>query len=294
MNIGKLVRKNLDIALLLLAILILSAYLIFRPQNNISYTLPEIPEISLEDIASLELQEDGRSILIENTQGQWTAQGYRLDLARIRTLINNLFETRFIDLVSSGNSGLATYGLDAENSVKFTENDGSSFSYKFGKTSESRSYSYVKLPDSNKVYTLRGNITQTVDTNVDALRDRSLFSMQNPEKLSIFYEDQEIVLAKDAEGNWQGELGEDPENLVFRIMASKAQSFIDGPTSEGAALFRIQVEEGSRTEELLIYLQEDQSYLGESSYAQTAFRVDSALISQLEDLVNPEEEQPEQ
>lgn len=168
---------------LLAAIIIgLSLYLVMRNPDRTRYKLPQLSQISKEDISKLEILKPDTSILLKKVDDKWHLDpaGYLANPDRVENMLNTIEGLALTALVSeSGNYN--RYDLDDDSKITVKAWVGGKLSREFdiGKVASSYRHTFVKLAGDDRVYHARGNFRSQFDQTVDALRDKTVLSFDS-------------------------------------------------------------------------------------------------------------------
>ena len=153
------------------AIVVLSAYLIFRSQNRSFYDLPKIPAIAGEDIAKIDIEKKGRIVTLKKINSDWKImpEEYLADKAKVNNMLDSIEKLSLTALVSkSKNYDIYDLSSDKKITVKAWASDGSLLrEFDIGKTAESYRHTHVKLPEDFRVYHANTNIRPTFDQKME-------------------------------------------------------------------------------------------------------------------------------
>ncbi|MBF0378692.1 MAG: DUF4340 domain-containing protein [Desulfamplus sp.] len=182
-----------------LIIIALSAYLITNKTDRDNYSLPSVPEINVADIVEVNLDKDGKSIVLSKKDGSWVVgssvdKSYPADQESITKMLDIVKALKLSALVSeSGN--LTPYELDAKNKINVTVKSKTATVRKFeiGKTAPSFRHTFVKLDGSKSVYHAEKSFRRDFEKTVDDLRDKKVLSFDKNKITNITLKKGDIV-----------------------------------------------------------------------------------------------------
>ncbi|MCJ7773500.1 MAG: DUF4340 domain-containing protein, partial [Desulfobacterales bacterium] len=161
-------------------ILILSVYLILRKQDRSFYDLPDIPSISREDIAKIEISKKDSKILLNKKNTAWhiAPEEYMADKDKISGMLDIIEKLSLTALVSeSKNYDIYDLGDDKKITVKAWSSDGSlKREFQLGKPAESYRHTHVRLPQDDRIYHASTNFRPKFDQTEEDLRDKTVLS----------------------------------------------------------------------------------------------------------------------
>ncbi|MBF0572317.1 MAG: DUF4340 domain-containing protein [Desulfamplus sp.] len=182
-----------------LIIIALSAYLITNKTDRDNYSLPSISEINVADIVEINLEKDGKNILISKKDSSWIVgsvadKTYPADQESITKILDIVKALKVSALVSeSGN--LTPYELDAKNKINVTVKSKTATVRKFeiGKTAPSFRHTFVKLDGSKSVYHAEKSFRRDFEKTVDDLRDKKVLSFDKNKITNITLKKGDII-----------------------------------------------------------------------------------------------------
>ena len=167
--------------ILLLIIVVLSAYLSMRKKDRTLYELPVLPGISKKDISKIEITKGKTSIVLNNKDDQWYigSQQYPADKNKINEMLDASEKLTLTALVSESKNYIR-YDLTDEKkiNVKAWQADTLKRNFDIGKAASSFRHTFVKLADDDRVFHARENFRNKFDQSVDNLREKTVFSVQ--------------------------------------------------------------------------------------------------------------------
>ncbi len=174
--------------ILLLAIVLLSAYLFMRSDDQTHFQLPELAPVNSDIIDRLVVAKGEQTVELQKKGDQWVVgpKAYRGDGIKIKNMVRSAADLTLTALVSeSGN--LERYGLGDDLKVKVQAYKGSELVREFniGRRAPTSRHTFVALPGKPEVYHARGNIDDTYDRTVDELRDETVLTYEKGEISSL-------------------------------------------------------------------------------------------------------------
>ncbi|MBF0229261.1 MAG: DUF4340 domain-containing protein [Desulfamplus sp.] len=182
-----------------LIIIALSAYLITNKTDRDNYSLPSIAEINVADIVEINLEKDGKNIVLSKKDSTWSVgssadKNYPADQESITKMLDIVKALKLSALVSeSGN--LTPYELDAKNKINVTVKSKTETIRKFeiGKTAPSFRHTFVKLDGSKSVYHAEKSFRNDFEKTLDGLRDKKVLSFDKNKITNITLKKGDIV-----------------------------------------------------------------------------------------------------
>ncbi len=170
---------------------VLVLYLVFHRSDRTLYELPEMSEIKASAISKLVITvpekteaaaKTGETIELVKADGKWRIQpqGYPATESKVDQMIEAITDLQLTAMVSESKN-YTRYQLNAGQkiTVKAWSDGDLARAFAVGKKVPSTQHTFVKLPDDPKVYHARDNIRYRFDQGMDALRDKTVLSL-NP------------------------------------------------------------------------------------------------------------------
>ncbi|OGR10063.1 MAG: hypothetical protein A2097_02055 [Desulfobacula sp. GWF2_41_7] len=168
--------------ILIVLILLFSAYLFLHKENKNTYTLPEIKTIDTAQVTGLILEKKDRTVLFTQKEKQWvlTDKEYPADPALVETMLNTLKTLKLSALVSE-KQDLKRYELDDENRVlvKAMKNDETVFEFSLGKTAPTRNHTFVMIKEDKNIYHAGGDLKSHFDRTAEDFRDKKVLEFKD-------------------------------------------------------------------------------------------------------------------
>jgi len=265
-----------------LVILSLSLYLLFHSTEKSNYDLPELPQVDVEQITSIDIEKNGTIINFQRKDNTWTVsdENYPVDAIAIKTVLNVIKALKMSALVSETRD-LARYDLDDKNGVKVTAKKGSEplRSFYVGKVAPTNNHTFVRLADSALVYHALGNFRRDFDKDMEGFRSKKVFTFERESLTSLVVKKgdlkREFFFDKKGEGgalSWKSGDGkafdvESLESLIADLADLECASYGKNKKASEAkgVLFSILVDTGKKATLSLYNRVGDDDYPGTSS-----------------------------
>ncbi len=187
-------------------------YLALREQGKIQYKIPVLDKISTNSLDRLVVEKEGKNLELAKKGEIWYIQPeqHRADRGKVDKMLDSQAKPDLVDLVSEAKSH-TLYNLDEATVIKATvyEKGNSVRTLYIGKPSNNNKYTYVRIPDDSRVYTMQGAIRSSFEVKREDLRDKRilLFSPADIKRITLTRGQRKIVLVKSggdkAEAEWQ-------------------------------------------------------------------------------------------
>jgi len=167
--------------ILIVLILLFSAYLFLHKENKDNYALPEIKKIDASQVTSLILEKKEGAIKFTRKDKQWflTDKEYPADQALVDSMLDTLRTLKLSALVSE-KQDLKRYELNDENRilVKAMKEEDSVFEFVVGKTAPTQNHSFVMIKNDKNIYQANGNLKSNFDRMVEDFRDKKVMEFK--------------------------------------------------------------------------------------------------------------------
>jgi hypothetical protein len=177
-------KMKKEYIILLIAIVALSAYVIFRNPDRTHYELPKIHEITGGDISKMEISKEGTAIVLKKEGNEWHIgpEGYLADTHKVKNMLDGMENLAVTALVSESKN-YSRYDLDDEKKITVRAWEGETLKRDFdvGKTASSFQHTFLRLSNDDRVYHGKGNLRQRYDQTVEGLRDNTVLSFDREE-----------------------------------------------------------------------------------------------------------------
>jgi len=240
----KIKKEWIIIAIIILALIL---YLVLRKQDRIHYKLPEVPQISQDEISRIEISKPDGSIVMEKKDDKWIIglQEYLADQYRVESMLDSIEKPVLTAMVSASKT-YTRYGLDDNEKITVRIFSGESLrrGIELGNLTDSRQHTFIKLDNDHRVYHAKGNLRALFNKDIDDLRDKTVLSFEQAEvrEIGITKGSQSITLAlteqvstKESGDNiktfWQTPEGKDmeaslPEELLSSLFSLSCKEYL--------------------------------------------------------------------
>ena len=303
--------------ILIVLILIFSAYLLLHKENKDHYTLPEIEKIETGKITGLII--DKKQGIIEFTKKEklWTLtdKKYLADSNAVENMLDTFKEFKLSALVSE-KGDLRRYELDVEKQiqVKILEGEQTVFEFSIGKTAPSFNHTFVMLADDTNIYHANGSFRSNFEKAEDDFRDKKVLEFKEESIKKIIIEKDGLsktLMAKEEKKaeeetllTWSAEDGSTADkelvsNLLSAVSFLECEKYLASPAKNDlekkAALCKIRLENESDFELTLFKGDKEDMLLGISSMSEYAFVLrqfnGEEIISNIENLLGIKKEE---
>jgi hypothetical protein len=177
--------------ILILLILLFSAYLFLHKDNRAHYILPEISKIDPSQLTGLVLEKKDGPIRFTRKDKGWvlTDKEYPADAASVQSMLDALKTFKLSALVSE-KQDVKRYELDDENRiiVKAFKGENPVFEFTLGKTAPSRNHTFVMIQNDKNIYHANGNLKPDFSKTVQDFRDKKVLEFKEASLKRIMLE----------------------------------------------------------------------------------------------------------
>ncbi len=163
--------------ILILLIVALSGYLIFKNQDRRHYTLPDPPKIKADQVDRLVVEKPDRSIAFTRKDQGWvvTDKAYPVDDTAMNQMLDVITGLRLSALVSE-KQDVVRYELDNSHGIDVTAYDRNTslLSFKIGKPVPTFNHTFVMLENDPSIYHAKGSFRQHFNKTVNEFRDKQV------------------------------------------------------------------------------------------------------------------------
>jgi hypothetical protein len=322
-----IMKVKKEYIILVVLILALSLYLLFRKTDKTNYELPKLPLLSRTDISKIEIVKKGTAVILNRRNGNWNIgpRGYPADTAKVTNMLG-IIENLTLTAMVSESRDYSRYQLDDDHKITVKAYIGEVLKREFdvGKAAPSYRHTFVRLKGNELVYHARENFRRTFDLSVDDLRDKQVLAFDKAEiqEIRLIKNGRSLVCSRSAasaaagqepavessspeeELIWQNTEGERcDEKKLNRLLATlsnlRCERYIDNTEKEDLTdpIYRIELK-GAQDYHLSIFAKSDddeKSYPATSSENDYPFllpegRAKSIMKSPEEMLERPEKE----
>ena len=305
--------------ILILFILLFSAYLFLHKENKDLYTLPEINKIDTSQLTSLVLEKKDGAIRFTRKDKEWvlTDKEYPADSASVQSMLDALKTFKLSALVSE-KQDVKRYELDDENRiiVKAKKGEEGVFEFSIGKTAPTRNHTFVMIQNDKNIYHANGNLKPNFDKTIEDFRDKKVLEFKEASLKRIMLEidgKSKTLIPREAateekkeetpdkgKGSltWVSEEGgpidhEGLANLLSTLSALQCQQYLESPDKTGLEkskpLGKIILENETRLELTLFKGDKEEQINGISSMNGYAFELSrfsgKEILSNMEQLL---------
>ena len=240
--------------ILVLLIFALSAYLVFKKDNQQNYTLPEPVKIEKGEIDQLIITRKNLSIELTKEKDTWgvsekkSDKKYTADMTAVKRLLDVTRNLKVSGLISES-LDISRYELDYDHfiEVKAFKGEDLLLSFKIGKTAPSGNHTFIMLAGDTRIYQADQNFKNNFNTSFETLRDKQVLTFKEDAIKQITIEKGgvskilTVVPSKDDTKklpvSWKFEDGSSPDkealtNLVSSLSALTCERFSDSLSKE--------------------------------------------------------------
>jgi hypothetical protein len=287
-------RKNDKIYFAVTGVIALAALLfyIFNGNEKLRYKLPAFTSVEDTAVTRIEITgPDGSTVVVERQGEGWVlpVTGHKADADRIGLMLNHVLVPGAVDLVSEiGND--TTYGFKKDQIITLSVYTGDKKvrSMLIGSVSPSGGYSYIRLGDGKKTYTLRGDLPSLFRTDEGKLRDKSVLRYDDKAVTRVKFTGpggKVTVISRTGEGDsavWTDQNGKVYEtyrldNIIFRYSKLKCDNFVAAIPPDLLEADSYTVEMNGPENSLTVYGQTGQSLYGTTSQSEEPFQISMDL-----------------
>lgn len=256
-------KNKTETYILVFIIAILSLYIFLREDKNINYKIPNINTVKKDEITKISFD----NTVINKTDNTWFLKsGNKVSETKIDGILREISGIKVIDLISEAKE-LKRFGLDQPKIFEVFKNDEVKLKLLMGSTSSTGNYTYIKFPEDNNVYSIRGDLGALFGDGEEYLRTKVILTIPDVKEITITKGDKTTQLKDDKIKDIMGYLN----NL-------KALSFKELKREE--ILLTVAIT-GSQNKSLIIYNKIDGEYPGTSSDVSFPFTVPEWLVTKL-------------
>jgi len=244
--------------ILVLLIFALSAYLVFKKDNQQNYTLPEPVKIEKGEIDQLIITQKKTSIELTKEKDTWGVSDkkldkkldkkYTADMSAVNKLLDVTRNLKVSGLISESRD-ISRYELDDDHfiEVKAFKGEELLLSFKIGKTAPSGNHTFIMLAGDTRIYQADQNFKNDFNTSVETLRDKQVLTFKEEGIKQITIEKggmSKILTAVPSKDDtkktfvsWKFEDGSSPEkealtNLISSLSFLTCERFSDSLSRE--------------------------------------------------------------
>lgn len=250
-------RIKKELVILIIVIILLSAYLALRSRDRTHYSLPELSELSREEITKIEIARPEGSIFLQKEGDTWNIipQKWPVEDYIVSNMLEAMEELIVTTLVSESKN-YERYGLSDSEKLIVRAWAGESLKREFeiGKKAPAVQHTFIKLPDNHRVYHAQNEFRWKFDQTIEKLRAKTILAFEKEEvkeisitknNKSYLFIPEKISKEKDPEKNntksegspeektvWVDSEGEQwdkekAEDLLYALSELNCEKFID-------------------------------------------------------------------
>ncbi len=218
-----------------------AAYLFLRGEDRTRYSLPAVPALAASEITKIEIDRQGRKVVLVRREGRWMIEpeGFAAAPKSAEEMLAALSGLTLTALVAeSGNHAL--YELDEANRihVKAWQGERPARELFIGKTAPSYRHTFVRLAGDERVFHARDNFRFHFMGGPDDLRDKTVLSFtpaieKGGERVLFRREPETAAGGADTPGAWRGPDGKAADagrlrQLLGELSSLQCDGFKDG------------------------------------------------------------------
>ena len=173
-----------EYAILSVVIVALGLYLFFRNTDRTTHTLPELPEVKIQDLTKIEIGKGDQTVVLTRREDDWfiSPGDYPADVNLVNRMGNALADLKVTALVSETRN-YARYELDERQQIRVTayQGDKAIRTLHIGKAAGTMRHTHITLSGDPNVYHAQGNFRQEFDQSAESLRDKTILAFNNDE-----------------------------------------------------------------------------------------------------------------
>jgi hypothetical protein len=219
------IKKEYIILTAVIAALVL--YLTFRKTDRAHYELPEIPKIDAKAITKLEIENAGKTIVLNKKDATWHIgpEAYPADTETVDDMLEIIASLAVKALVSESEN-YNRYDLNEKKiTVKAWSGETLKREFDIGKPASTYQHTFVRLKGDPNVYHARGYFRRQFDHTADDLRDKTVLSFKKDDitEIAVLTEGRTIVIGrkdasetKDTAKDASGKPADDAKDIVWQ------------------------------------------------------------------------------
>ena len=167
--------------ILAVVILALSAYLVFKKDNQQNYTLPAPMKIEKGKINKIVITRKNLAMELAKKGETWVVSDKKFTADM--TLVNNMLDVarnlRISALISESKDSIR-YELDDDHAIGVKAFKGKNLllSFKIGKTAPSFNHTFIMLAGDTRIFQADKNFKKDFDASVETLRDKKVMTFK--------------------------------------------------------------------------------------------------------------------
>jgi hypothetical protein len=187
--------------ILVAIIAVLSLYLAIHKPDEIHYQLPELSQIPQKEISKVEITKEAETVILIKKNDKWLLDPnqYPADMEKVKKILDVIADLSVTALVSESEN-YVRYELDENSRIHVKAYKGERLKREFyiGKTAPSFNHTFIRLRNDSKVYHARENFKSDFDQTVEAMRDKTVLTLEQNEiqEINIIKGDKQLTFAK--------------------------------------------------------------------------------------------------
>lgn len=179
-----------------------------------------------DDVATVRVLAPGDTITLERAAGGWTVDGHPADSALVARFRDGLAEARVANLAAANPANHARLGVSADSArvLEFLRPDGGSTRLLVGGRGPSFQSAYVRLPERDEVFLVRGDLRGPAQRDADEWRDKTILSVDTAavHRIAVSRDGERYTLARDTAG-WTLDGAPASDDAVRDLLAELAR-----------------------------------------------------------------------
>ncbi len=259
-------KNRVEYGILIGLIVVLTAYIFLRKDQEINYTLPKMTKFVKDDLTKVTYGDFN----ITKSDGIWyLPSGFELSDSMGSRILNELSNIKLIDKISETDN-YKKFGIEDSNKLNLYKNDRTLVELYIGKTSSTGNYTYVRFPGVKGVFSIRGNFSELLDKSEDELRSKLVLSLDNVTEITINQDGNDVI-----------KTGEEVEEIVSYLDNLQATGFEE--LERGNILLSVAIK-GQEDKTLIIYEGVDGKYPATSSQVEFHFTLSEWVVNKLKEV----------
>ncbi|HEX7051901.1 MAG TPA: DUF4340 domain-containing protein [Longimicrobiales bacterium] len=157
-----------------------------------------------DDVATVRILAQDDTITLERADGGWTVNGHPADSALVARFRDGLGDARVAHLAAANPANHARLGVSADSArvLEFLRPDGDGTRLLIGDRGPSYQSAYVRLPDRDEVYLVRGDLRGPAQRDADDWRDKTILRVDTAavRRIAVSRDGEHYTLARDSAG----------------------------------------------------------------------------------------------
>lgn len=226
---------------LVVAVAVLSAYLLLRRSSNMHYFLPELKKIDKKDITKLVIKKADSEVTLLKKGDKWviSPQNFPANSEIAGKMEDGICSLTITDLVSESKNDVL-YELNKEKKIEVSAYKGDQVLRKveIGKLASSYRHTFLKVENDSRVFHAQGDLVNTFNKTAADLRDKTVMAFKGEEITGMLLTKggKKLSLKKDVSSSkWTVDGGksakeEEVSEIIKSLSDLTCDSFIEGKT----------------------------------------------------------------